>query len=104
LAIFLEIPAHGDIYIPYTFKSLDACKKISGNPNLTRPFKNINALSIDLRILHLIICQVLHPRKGNFAQLYPKDLWFMKKIIDDTPINLPSIICNKMVNVGAHRK
>ena len=69
LATFLEIPALGDIYIPYTFNSLDACKKISGNPNLTSPFKTINALSVDHRILHLIICQVLHPRKGNFAQL-----------------------------------
>lgn len=104
LAKFLDIPAIGDIYIPYTFKSLDACRKISRNPHLKQAFTNINTLLFDFRIVYLIICQVLHPRKGNYGRLYPEDLWFMEKFMENKPINLPLIMCNKMVNDRAHHK
>ena len=36
--------------------------------------------------------------------LYPKDLWFLEKIITKKEINLPSIICAKVVNAHSQMK
>ena len=100
----MQIPNKGDIYTPYNFKALQSCSIISKNPNLAKYFNELNDLFINIQILHLIICQVLNPRKGNYAKLYLEDLWFLEKLITNKEIILSSIICSKMINAHAHSK
>lgn len=59
---------------------------------------DVNELSVHNRLVHLMVCQTLHPRGGNWSTMTKEDVFLMWKIIKGQRPNLGKFIVRKMTN------
>jgi len=85
----------GETRIPPNFDYVEACRIINGDNRIKEVVSDVAGLDAHTRILHLIVCQCLNVRKGNYTKVTKEDMYIMTRIIQGNPPNLGMIIVKK---------
>ena len=67
----------GEDYASWTQDYVQASKEVIGDDSITSKITDTTSIDLNTRLFHLICCQIIHLRSGNFSLVTRLDLWLL---------------------------